>query len=115
MAIPINDMMGPDGAGVFYDENVRVMLESHMPYYRNHPDVSVVPLDPQLAYKYRGDFQGLLLEMNINACYHWFYMRLNDLDSFDRVDTDLTMLRMVPVNVIDQLLSIYQSMVKKIA
>lgn len=115
MTMPIVQKMRQSGNDIYYDDSFRRMFESHLPYIRSQTDIESGPLDPQLALKYTGDFQGLLGEMNVAPQYHWFYMRLNDMQSFEAIDTSVSTILVIPVQIIDQLVALYRTSVKKIA
>ena len=115
MAMSINDKMLSDGASIYYTERVRTMMESHMPYLRSSPFVTARPIEPSQANKYEGDLQGLLMELGVSPKNHWFFMRLNDMDGFEDVTPELRSLLMISESSIDQLMSVYQTAVKKMA
>jgi len=67
---------GPD---VYYQNNFRHVVESYIPYLREHPTTQVIGVEPDIAYRYEGDFYGLLKTMRVPAQYHWIILRLNNM------------------------------------
>ncbi len=114
MAMPINSLMISDGDSVYYDNDFRLMIESHMGWLRSRSDYSFQTIDPFLAYKYRGDFDGLMLSMGIPAKYHWFYLRLNDYTSPREFKGDETGIYYMPEAYLDQLRTRYNTAIKKV-
>ena len=81
MAMSITNLMSSDGPSVYYTDSLRVTLESHMTYLREHPNTVMREVQPQLAHKYEYDFYGLLTAMGYPRHLHYVIMRMNDLDS----------------------------------
>lgn len=61
------------------DPDYYVLLESHLPFLRDHPSNGILEVDGQIGAKYRGDFQGLLDYLGIDRSMHYLIMRLNGL------------------------------------
>lgn len=81
MTLSILSLMSNDGPAVYYTDKLRVTLESHMSYLRNHPSTGIRQVKPHLAHKFEYDFYGLLTAMEYPRHYHYAIMRMNDLDS----------------------------------
>lgn len=100
---------GPD---IYYNPGFRSMIEDHLTIIRNQPDTQVVDIEPLVAYKYAGDFFGLMMSQNIAPQYHWIIMRVNDLISpQDYKDDQLTFIK-PSYTFINRLTSVYQSQSK---
>jgi hypothetical protein len=82
----IDNLESPSGDDAYYDENFRVILESHLTYLRNLSTTKTLTFDSFLSYKHQGDLFGLLDELNIAKQYHYIIMRINDF----RCPGDLT-------------------------
>lgn len=66
-----------EGPAIYYDDKFRAVLEDHLTYLRNHPKTTTVTVSPVDAFKYEGDYYGLLTTLNIPYHFHWLIMRLN--------------------------------------
>ena len=65
------------GPSIYYDPAFRNMIEDHMTWLRGRSGNTIVDVEPMVAYKYAGDFFGLLMHFNILPQYHWITMRMN--------------------------------------
>lgn len=85
----LNSMINT-GPSVFYDPAFRNMIEDHLSYLRARADNDVITVEPLVAYKYAGDFFGLMMHHGVLPQHHWIVMRVNDLISpQDYKDTTL--------------------------
>lgn len=79
------------GSKIFYDPQFRNVLEDHMSFLRNIPSNKTIDIEPGIAYKYAGDFFGLMMHHGITVEHHWAIMRVNGyISPQDYKDTDLT-------------------------
>lgn len=90
MTNPIDQLMIRDDSPIYYDADFRVILESHLEYFRTNPNTLVTDIAPIDADKYRGDMWGLLLSKNVPAYLHWLVMRLAGFTSPNATDTLVT-------------------------
>jgi len=81
MAMPIHKLIPDPGPRYFYQADWQLMFETHIPIFLNEQSYRVNMIDDATAYKYDGDFFGLMYEMNVAPRYHWTIMRLNGLQS----------------------------------
>lgn len=79
MSFTLNQYAIQSGEAVFYDPKLRRVMETYMGWLRAHPDTRTQPVDAHMAYKYEGDFYGLLSVMDIAPEYHWVVLRVNGL------------------------------------
>ena len=77
----IDEIATSDGADIYYSDSFRVVLEDHMTYLRNHPQTYLKEVSSKQAYKFEGDFFGLLSELNQSPEFYWIIMRMNKLTS----------------------------------
>jgi hypothetical protein len=71
-------MMAP-GPDVFYSADFMATMESHIEYFKNHPDTVLMEVDASRSKVYAGDLYGYLNEIRIEPQYHWFIARLNGM------------------------------------
>lgn len=103
------DELGPrNETDLFYDQSFRRLLESYMPWLREHPNTQLIPIDPHHVYKYEGDFYGLLDAMGIKKSYHWTILRLNDIYRAGEVDQEFRWLMVPDHELIDKLKQMYR-------
>jgi hypothetical protein len=84
-------MLDP-GADIFYEDGLRNVLEDHMTYLRGHKDTQIMAVDPMQVYVHKFDLIGLLNVLRIPMYLHWVVMRMNKIDTFTQVPSDLTQL-----------------------
>jgi hypothetical protein len=80
----------------FYRGDLRNVLEDHLTYFRTHPNVGVLELEPALVYKYIYDLYGLLKYKNVPPQYHWLIMRMNLMSNPYEMPENLTTLLIPP-------------------
>ena len=114
MAVSIASLLPNAGAGVYYESNWHLMMETHLPVLLARNDVSVIAIEPALAWKYEGDLFGLLTELKYPPKLHWLIMRLNLLrSSFDYRHETLQLI--VPTSMaVEELTSRYRTTMRKI-
>lgn len=62
----------------YYQPGFMRMIESCLGQLRTQ-DVRPLQVSSMLAYKYEGDFYGLLLELNVSYNYLWIALRVNGM------------------------------------
>jgi hypothetical protein len=87
---PIDALMVRDDVPIYYDADFRVILESHLEYFRTNPNTTAIDIPAIDADKFKGDLWGLLLSKNIPPYLHWLVMRLTGLTSPNASDTLVT-------------------------
>lgn len=107
MTNPIDNLMVQEGPAVFYDNDFKVVLESHLTYLRTHTDTVKMSIDPIEAYRFEGDLNGLLHSFNILPQYHWVIMRMNDYTSTQETTADLPSLLIPDISVIERLRQLF--------
>lgn len=81
-------MMDAAGGDVYYSNEFKMVLESHLGYFRRLPTTKLFDIDPKLAYMYEYDLSGLLTAMRVDKKYHWLIMVMNGIKSpFDVTQT----------------------------
>lgn len=113
MTMTINKLSGSDGPDTFYDHKFCRLLEIYTPFIKNHPDNTLLTLDPMDVYKYTGDFYGLLATYNIPREYRWITMRVNGYTNPLHVPEELTQLIVPPTTVLRDIMNIFKTMNKK--
>lgn len=66
---------------VYYNDEYIKFIEDNIRFFNNPTDLKLIPVEPAKAYKYEGDFYGLLSHLNIPLHHHYLMMRLNGYDS----------------------------------
>lgn len=113
MAISIHEKMFDPREDIYYNTEFRRFLESYMHYLRTNSKTQVETIDPHNAYKYEGDFYGLLQVMGVAPNLHWLVMRVNDLTNPSESDETLTEILLPDGPTIARLSQFYQSMIRK--
>lgn len=79
MTFSLQAQLIPDGGDIYWSEEFQTMIESHLAWLKNHPTTYTIAVDDGDAYKYEGDFYGLLAAYRVPTQYHWVVMRMNGL------------------------------------
>lgn len=93
----IDNLAVDSGAGIYYDDSFRVVLEDHMTYLRTHPQSRIIQVEPHVADRWAGDLYGLLISMKVPPYLHWIIMRMNGMLSPRDCNSELRAL-LVPNN-----------------
>lgn len=80
----VDKLILPDS--VVLDPNFYVLMDSHVDFFRKHPNTQAIAIPGQQAEKYRGDFTGLLDSQSIDKKYHYLIMRVNGWSSSQEYD-----------------------------
>lgn len=74
-------MASDEGHNYYYSDEIKLLLETHVEYFRREGNFAYFNVTPIIAYRYEGDFYGLLTALNVPQKYHWIVMRVNNLNS----------------------------------
>lgn len=92
----------------------RRVLEDHLTYFRNHPQLRSTRVTPQQADMYRGDFYGLLIELGVPEEMHWITLRINHLHSPGDYQEEKTEIYAMPSGVVTKILNMHLSRLKQL-
>lgn len=93
----------------YHDTGFVKLLQDHKQYIKDHEGTNVVPLEPAFSYKWKGDFFGMLNELNVRPQYYRVHLLVNDLASPSDWDGETDIVVNVSSNLIDSLLTTYAS------
>lgn len=105
----IDELLLNPGIKFYYDSKFRIVLEDHMTYLKNLPSTQSVPVNMGLAYKYEGDFFGLLTAMNVRPDHHYIVMRMNNMSSPLEYTHEMMNILIPGGNEIERILSAYRT------
>ncbi len=110
----IDNLAFDPGDETYYTSPFHTFLLSYYQYFIDPINalVSMMPVEPGIAYKYTGDFIGLLNYLSIEPQYHWFIMYLNGLKSpadMNKKIITLTMPNSNGINEIEVIRNLYES------
>lgn len=103
----IDDLSNGGGPDIYYNPKFRVVLEDHMTFLRNDTKTKAIEVTNHAAFKYEGDYWGLLSFYNIPVELHWLVMRMNKLTSPVQSSTDIRSFITPNQSVIDRLRGVY--------
>lgn len=104
----LTDFIADFGEDIYYDPELRNVLEDHMTYFRENYCTPTI-IDPGDAYQWRGDLFGLLAKLNCARKYHWFVMRLNQYTSPNQFTEDTVALLIPNLTQIQMIVQSHQS------
>lgn len=105
----ISNLATNDGAAIYYSNELRNILEDHMTYFKNSNEISILNIEPKIAYKYEGDLFGLLFYYSVPFEYHWIVMRVNDMTNPNQSKSTLSMLYVPNRAIIERLKNVYMT------
>lgn len=108
----IDEIATSGGPDVYYSDRFRVVLEDHMTYLRNHPQTYYKEVNSKQAYKFEGDFFGLLSELNLPVEFYWLIMRMNKLTSPVYTESTITSIIVPSNDVIERIRSAFMNVNK---
>lgn len=109
MTMPIHSLMRSSGPSVYYSEEFRRMIESHLLFLQTHPDTQQIALEPHMVYKYEHDLFGLLGELNVPPQYHWIIMRMNGFTNPIDLTQETEILLLPSLSVINNLQKVHST------
>jgi hypothetical protein len=106
----ILNILNKPSSSVYYEQGFRILLEDHLTYLKGLQTTRKIDIDIQNAYKYEGDLDGLLTQLNIRPELHFIIMRLNNFTSPQEYSPDKTMTLLIPEDKeIDRIRSTYKT------
>lgn len=114
MALTLASALPKSGARHYYSADWQLMIETHLPFLVARTDHSIQIVENAKAYKFDGDFFGLLTDLQIPLPMHWVVMRINGLRSSFDYSYEKTTLLIPNYQVIDQLTERYRTTMAKI-
>lgn len=115
MAMSINKRMVPPGDRRYYSAQWHRVVESHLQWILSLPENRIEQVDDGVAYKYEGDFMGLLQELRVPMELHWVVMRVNGYTSPTDYTYDKTQILIPDPGGIGRLFNNFVTVTKKIA
>lgn len=115
MAMTINNRMVASGDRRFYSAEWYRVVESHLQWIRTLPGNQEVVVEDAIAYKYEGDFMGLLQELRIPMEIHWVVLRLNGYTSPADYTYDRTKITLPDQGAVGKLFNTHNTVAKKIS
>lgn len=109
MSFSINNVANSESYGLYYKNEIRVLLESHVEFIKNHSSTTVERVMSSLTYKYEGDFYGLLMALKIPIEYHWITMRINGYSSPTEMSGEKIAFLKPDFTLIEQIINIHRS------
>lgn len=91
MPFTVSQLAREPGDALFYDPGFRRMIETHLVMLRNTENIRSDVIDPNIVYKYQGDFYGFLGSLGVPMEQFWVYLRFNDMthpEQFGRAYND---------------------------
>lgn len=76
----------------YYAEEFIKFIEDNISYFKKPEDLKLVTFEPSIAYKFEGDFYGLLHHLGYPRHLHYLIMRINSLESpldYDGINTSI--------------------------
>lgn len=103
----IDQLEKDPGPAVYYTDGLRQMYEDHMSYLKTHAKTKSTDINANDAYRFEGDFFGLLEKMKIAKHFHWIIMRVNDMTNMNQSTAELTTIIVPDFELMERLKNIY--------
>ena len=108
MAMTVMSLVTHPGDGGMYMDGFRRLLETHIEYLIDHPNTTITNIDPDVAWRHKGNLHGLLLTMGLSSDIHWLVMRMNGYYSPFEYDGEKRDLFIPERNTVNALLQRYR-------
>lgn len=105
----INQLEKDPGPDLYYTDGLRQMFEDHLTYLKTHPKTTSAAVNSFDAYKYEGDFYGLLEKMKIAKHFHWIIMRVNDMTNMNQSKSTLSTILVPDFELMERLKNVYRT------
>lgn len=107
----IHQLMDDPGEEAYYESEFLNMVESHFTYLRGLNKTSTISIKEGDAYRYEGDFHGLLHFLNVPKQYHILIMTFNGLRHPTDYSRDTLVVSIPPLDEIELLKAVYETQV----
>lgn len=105
----IHNLADDPGENAYYEPEFLNMVESHFTYLRGLNNTTVVNIPEGDAYRFEGDFHGLLKSIGIAKQYHLLITTFNGLRHPSDYNRDRLVISVPPLDEIDLLKAIYET------
>lgn len=112
MTMSVLGLLTPSGGAVYYTPEWRKLVEDHLQWLRRSAEMDVVIIDDHLGYKYRGDFDGALLELGVPPERHWVALRVNGMTNPTEFDGNRGTVMIPTTETLNRLFQVYRSLAK---
>jgi hypothetical protein len=113
MTLSIQALQIATGGSVYYEDDWHILIETHLPLLRTASDTTVLTIDQHDAFKWAGDFYGLMQKYNQTPEYWYIIMRVNNLFAPYEYPEALISLLIPSRQTIESLRQIYQTISSK--
>ncbi|WP_257291138.1 hypothetical protein [Endozoicomonas sp. ONNA1] len=109
MSSPITQQMHQDGPNIYYQPEFRDMVEDHLNWLITHPDTTTIDILPKDAFKYEGDFYGLMAQIDNRRHLFWYVMRINRMKQPEDFTRDTVQLLIPDTALLDRLVKTFKT------
>lgn len=114
MTMPLVADIPSEGAAIYYDPGWMRMIETHLNWLLSRQDNELITIAEGTAYKYEGDFFGLMAEINVMPAYWFLLMRMNGMMAPTDYRLEMQTLLKPTFSNVDNLTSVYRTTMSKI-
>lgn len=112
MTMSVLGLLTNSGPDFYYTPEWRKLVEDHLQWLRNNAEMDVVTIDDHLGYKYRGDFDGALLELGVPVERQWVALRVNGMTNSTEYDGTGGTVMIPTIETLNRLFQVYRSLAK---
>ena len=98
------------GEDIFYDENFRIDIESHIDYIKQKSNIAT--FEPNIALKYKGDFNGLMDYLKVKKKLHFVGLLINNLTSPGEYNGESQAIYVPPDGIVDIIKDTYTARIE---
>lgn len=107
--VPLYEKVKNQYPNHFYRLEFRSIIESMLPYLKNHADTAKLSVEPDLVYYYNQNFYSLLFRLNQHSKYHYMIMRCSGIEKPTDDFSDLTSIYVPSPDLIARLTSSFKT------
>lgn len=113
MSASINRLAQAWDSEKYFEDHWRLFFESHLSLIRAAETTLTVAVDPFDAYKFAGDFYGMLTVKEVPPKYHWAFLRVNQMTTPTEFGEQTRTLLFPSTQFIEELMSVYRNIRRK--
>lgn len=105
MSQAIDDLQKYQTADCNADQIIRMVLETHLHYLRNHSDTRVVVIDHGQARPFYYNLYAYLFNQGYDPKLYWLIMQLSDIANQEAFDQNTTSIRVPGLGIVEEILA----------
>lgn len=108
----LTDVLNVTDSAGYFDPAFRRVLEEHLQLIKARPENRLTTITPLQALRYKGDFYGLLAELQVPDYMKWITMRANSLIAPGDASEDLASVLLIDPQYVRRIYNTHRTQMK---